>query len=248
MTKEELLKSLQEMALSLKSDKATEVTAQSRRAELKEIEEKRELLNFQIRELEKKLADDSNYPSFTLIKDQSRIFDLRSKIGTVESDIKQNEADVTKNDQSILFINGEIEACTALLSEAQNDLDKYGQELRNLGENPDPEQEQKILKKLNDTREARAWLESQMAIYSADLRELNTTKDNLLKRKENLASMQSRYQTLLDSANEIDEKNSQTQIDTVKKEADERKLLQLRSVVESFDKRENYISFDLPIE
>ena len=49
MTKEELLKRLQEMALSLKSDKATEVTAESRRAELKEIEEKRELLNFQIR-------------------------------------------------------------------------------------------------------------------------------------------------------------------------------------------------------
>ena len=147
MTKEELLKRLQEMALSLKSDKATEVTAESRRAELKEIEEKRELLNFQIRELEKKLADDSNYPSFTLISDQSRIFDLKSKIGTVESDIKQNEADMTKNDQNILFINGEIEACTALLSEAQNDLDRYGQELRNLGENPDPEQEQKILKK-----------------------------------------------------------------------------------------------------
>ena len=248
MTREELLQQLKEMSLFLQQDEAAKVTAESREEELKNIETQRELLNFQIKELEARLADDSNYASFTLFRNQARIYDLNSKLGKLNGDIIQNESDISENDRRIDYINGEIEACNALLSESQNDLDQYGYELRNLGENPDPEKEQEIMRKIASAREAIDYLKSESSMFTTELSELSASKDNLLKRKDSLINSQERYQKLLDSANEREKKDSETQIDVVKKEADKRKLLQLQSVVESFNNREAYVSFNLPLE
>ena len=248
MTRDELLQQLKEMSSSLTYDSATKITADSRDEEVKSIEEQRELLSFQIKELEARLADDNNYSSFTLFRNQARIYDLNSKISKINSDIVQNEADMTECEQRISHINSEIEACNALLSESQNDLEQYSSELRSLGENPDPIKEQEVLRKLASAREDIDWLKSEFAILSTELEDSNTTKKDLLQRKDNLESSQERYQKLLTSVKEREAKDSETKIDTAKKEADQRKLLQLRSVVESFNNREAYVSFDLPIE
>ena len=248
MTRDELLQRLRDISSSLEYDDAVKTTAESRDKEIKNIEQQRELLSFQIRDLQTKLADYSNYASFTLFRNQAKIYDLNSKLNKISTDIAQNEADITENDQRIDYINREIEAYNALLSEEQRNLEKYSYDLRSLGENPDSRQEQEILTKMASARESIAYLRSEFSIFSDELDGLNQAKENLLKRKDNLSSSQSRYQILLDSVKKRDEKDSQTKIDTVKKAADQRKLLQLQSCLESFNNRAAYISFDLPLE
>ena len=168
MTKEELLQQLKEMSELLKQDSAVKVTAESREEELKKIEEQRELLNFQIKELEVKLADDNNYGSFTLFRNQSRIYDINTKISKINADIIQNDSDVTENEHRIEYINGEIEACNALLSEAQKALEQYGYELRSLGENPDPKKEQEITHIMASYRDSIDYLKSEYDIFSTE--------------------------------------------------------------------------------
>ena len=135
MTKDELLRQLREIAENLKYDKVTTITTKNRDEELKNIQNQRDVLLFQAKELENKLANDENYQDFSYIKNQSKIYDYGVRLDRANEEIAQNEANIMSNNNRIDFVNREIAACTALLSEAQNNLDQYGVELRNLGNN-----------------------------------------------------------------------------------------------------------------
>lgn len=248
MTRENILEKLKEISSMLQQDEATKITAKSREEELKKLNEQRELLNFQIKELDAKLNDDNNYLSYTYIRNQSRIYDINYNLSKVNANIIQNENEILENDHRIEYINREIEACNALLSEAQRDLDKHNFDLRSLGESPSSEQEQEVMAKLVSAREMVEYLKNELDSFSAELEELTSGKDNLLNRRESLIKTQERNQKLLDSANLRELKESKAPIDVVKKNADERKLLQLQSAVESINNREAYVSFDFPIE
>ena len=65
MTKDELLKQLKEIADNLKYDKVTTITSKNRDEELKKIQNQRDVLLYQAKELENKLSDDENYQDFS---------------------------------------------------------------------------------------------------------------------------------------------------------------------------------------
>lgn len=131
MTKEELLSKLKELQENLKHDDNFETEQKSRERELIDISSQREILTNDIRNLEQKLANDENYISFTYIKNQSKIYDLESKLDKITEEKAQNDADIAYNNHRIGLINSEIEAGNYLLSEAQKELEEYGKEFRN---------------------------------------------------------------------------------------------------------------------
>ncbi len=247
MTKEELLSKLKEMAENLKYDKATSITADNREKELKNIEKQRELLKLQARELEIKLSNDENYQDFSYIKNQSKIYDYNSRIDKINEELLQNETNKQNNNNRIDYINREISACNALLSEAQKRLEQYGYELRSLGENPTPEQDKEVMSKLASAREDIGYLKSEMELYNTELADLTANNEELNRRANTLGNSKDRYIKLLDSV-QTRENKAKNNIDQAKKDKDKIKLLQMQGAIDAFNNREEFISFDFPIE
>ncbi len=247
MTKDELLRQLREIAENLKYDKATTINSKNRDAELKNIQNQREMLKIQAKELESKLSNDENYQDFSFIKNQSKIYDYSTRLEKTSEEIAQNEANIMSNNNRIDFVNKEIAACTALLSETQKKLDQYGFELRSLGENPTPEQDNEILGKLSSAREDMEYLKKELEMFNSELDFLNINKEDLNKRRATLSNTNDRYTKLLESVKNR-ENNVKDNIDHKKKDNDYKKLLQIQASIDAFNNREQYISFDFPIE
>ena len=247
MTKEELLSKLREISDNLNHDNATKITEDTREQELKDLQTKREMLRLEARELERKLSDDQNYQDFSYIKNQSKIYDYNARLDKISEEIAQNEADRISNNSRIEYINKEVAACNALLSETQKRLEQYGVELRNLGENTDLEKDKEIADKMVSAREDISYLKSEMDLLNAELLDLNTNKDELSKRANTLSNSSERYSKLLETIKSKEENTNDT-IDHNKKNADQRKLLQLQASIDAVSNREAYISFDFPIE
>ena len=247
MTKDELLRQLREIAENLKYDKVTTITTKNRDEELKNIQNQRDVLLFQAKELENKLSNDENYQDFSYIKNQSKIYDYGVRLDRANEEIAQNEANILSNNNRIDFVNREIAACTALLSEAQNNLDQYGVELRNLGNNPTPEQDSEVINKISSAREDMDYLKAELEMYNNELENLNENKEELNKRANTLSKTKEGYTKLLEDS-KAKEKNVKDNIDHTKKDNDYRKLLQIQASIDAFNNREEYISFDFPIE
>ena len=248
MTKDELLTKLREFRENLKYEDNLQSEKQSREKELDNISSHREILMNDIRNLEQKLSDDENYISFTYIKNQSKIYDLQTKLDKIMEEKAQNEADISYNNYRIGLIHGEIEAGNSLLSEAQKELEEYGKEFRNLGTNPNPEDDNRIKQKMDKVRKDIDWLMKELDSLNQELDELSQHNRDLDKNATRLISNENRYQKLLDNVKERDQIDAKDNIDHVKKDEDQRKLLKLQSIVDSFNNREKYLSFDLPLE
>ena len=247
MTKDELLRQLREIAENLKYDKVTTITSKNRDSELTNIQNQRAMLKLQAKELEDKLSNDENYQDFSYMKNQAKIYDYSTRIEKTSEEITQNEANILSNSNRIDFVNREIAACTALLSESQKNLDRYGFELRSLGENPTQEQDNEILNKLSSTREDIEYLKQELEMFNSELESLNINKEELNRRKATLSNNNDRYTKLLESVKNR-ENSIKDNVDHKKKDSDYRKLLQIQAAIDSFNNREQYISFDFPIE
>ncbi len=247
MTKDELLRQLREIADNLKYDKVTTITSRNRDEELKNIQNQRDVLIYQAKELENKLSNDENYQDFSYMKNQTKIYDYGARLDKISEEIAQNEANVLSNNNRIEFLDREIAACTALLSEAQNNMDQYGVELRNLGNNPTPEQDKEVMDKISNAREDMDYLKTELEMLNRELETLNQNKEELSKRAATLSKTKDGYSKLLDGAKEK-EKSSKDNINHAKKDDDYRKLLQIQASIDAFNNREEYISFDFPIE
>ena len=248
MNKEELLAALKEMAETLENDKSTSLANESNEKEQIQIENQVEILNIQIRDLEAKLADDDNYRKFNFIRNHSKIYDLEAKLRKNDEDFVKIDADVLSIQSRLNIVNGEIEVCNELLSEAQRDLDQAGVQFRNLGENPNPEEEKIVRQKMESAREDIEIVRVELNNYIQEREELMANLSNLEKRKSSLPEQKNRYQSLLDNVKKRDQEDSLTSIDIAKKSADERKLAQLKSIVQAYNDREKYISFNFPVE
>ena len=113
MTRDELLNQLREMANTLKYDQVISITADTRDKELKNIQNQREMLKLQVKQLENKLSNDENYQDFSYINNQSKIYDYNTRIDKTNEEIAQNEANRMSNNNRIDFVNREIAACNA---------------------------------------------------------------------------------------------------------------------------------------
>ncbi len=247
MRKDQLLKRLKEMLDAVNNDKVTEAAKKSKDEELDKIQKQREMLNYEIQELKTKLEDDSNYQDFSYMKNQAKIYDYNYRIGKIEEEIAQNEANKVSNENRINAVTKEIEASKALLSEAQKDLERYSAELRRLGNNPTPEQDKKVLGKIAEARAGIQFVKNELNQYNDEMKDLLTSKKQINQRLETLANSKDRYNALLNSIVEMENSKKDT-IDKTKKESDQRKLLQLQATVKAFTGREEYLSFDFPIE
>lgn len=248
MNREELLAALKEMAEMLENDKSTSLAAESNDKEKRKIENQVEVLNAQIKDLEAKLADDNNYRNFNYIRNHSKIYDYESKLRKNEETSKRIDAEMLTTQSRLNIVNSEIEVCNELLSEAQRELEQASVQFRNLGENPNPEEEKIVRQKMDSAREDIEIVRTELSNYTQEREELMLSITNFENRKSSLADQNKRYQILLENIKKRDQEDSEVSIDVVKKSADERKLAQLKSIVQSYNNREKYISFDLPIE
>ena len=230
MTKEVLLQRLNEIYLGLNYENQEEG----------QLEDSRKLLELKIRQLEIKIADDANYTVFTLFRSHDNITSQLNKIGI---NLLRNESAITENSQRINYINSEIEAYYAILSEEQKKLEQYKTELKKLNES-DSKRKQ-ILNLIEQTNEKIKNLELDFALLSVELNGLNLIKENLLEQKRLLEDSQKRCNDLLNSAKENCEKSA---IDTAKKEKDQTKLFQLKDLLLVVGNRENFVYFELPLK
>lgn len=247
MRKDQLLKRLKEMLDAVNNDKVTEAAKKSKDEELDKIQQQREMLNYEIQELKTKLEDDSNYQDFSYMRNQAKIYDYNYRIGKIEEEIAQNEANKISVENRINAVTKEIEASKALLSEEQKNLERFGVELRSLGNNPTPEEDKKVLDKIAEARAGIQFIKNELSQYNDEMKDLLSNKKQISQRLDTLANSKERYSALLNSVEEI-EKNKKDTIDKNKKENDQRKLLQLQATVKSFNNREEYLSFDFPTE
>ena len=247
MRKDQLLKRLKEMLDAVNHDKVLDVAQKSKEEELDKINKQREMLNFEIQELKTKLEDDSNYQDFSYMKNQTKIYDYNYRIGKIEEELAQNEVNKMNNENRISAVTREIEASKALLSEEQKNLERYSAELRKLGNNPTPEQDKQILDKIAEARAGIQFVKNEISQYNEEMKDLLANKKQINQRLETLSNSKDRYNALLNSIKEI-EANKKDTIDKNKKENDQRKLLQLQATVKSFSGREEYLSFDFPLE
>ena len=241
MNKEELLTALKEMQEMLKNDKSSNLAQESSKKEKIEIDDQILILNAQIRDLEAKLADDDNYRKFNYMRNLSKIYDYESKIRKNEETSVKLDAEILSNQSRLNIVNSEIEVCNELLSEAQRELDQAGVEFRNLGKNPSPEEEKSVRQKMESAREDIEIVRIELNNYTQEREELMSNIANLEGRKSILPEQKNRYQNLLENAKKADEKDSKSSVDLAKKSADERKLAQLKSIVQTYNNRKEYI-------
>ena len=242
--KEEILTRLKEMLSNLKIDKVTSITAENRDSELKKINSQRELLEFQAKELELKLSNNENYQDFSYMKNQLKIYDYKTRISQIDEEIATNEASKKRNNARIKYINREIDSNNALLSEAKNYLEQ-GERIRQTGDVSNVEAG--IWTKISSSREDILKIETELQRLNSELNDLNESKEQLNRRSKTLSNSKERYLKLLESVQER-ENNAKNNIDKAKKQEDERKLLQIQASIEAFNNREEYISFDFPLE
>lgn len=247
MRKDQLLKRLKEMLDAVNHDKVLDVAQKSKDEELDKISKQREMLNFEIQELRTKLEDDSNYQDFSYMRNQTKIYDYSHRVGKIEEEIAQNEVNRMSNENRINSVTKEIEASKALLSEEQKNLERYSAELRKLGNNPTPEQDKQVLDKIAEARAGIQFVKNEINQYNEEMKDLLANKKQINQRLETLSNSKDRYNALLNSIKEI-EANKKDTIDKNKKENDQRKLLQLQATVKAFSGREEYLSFDFPLE
>jgi len=242
MTKEQLIERLSQFVNYLDNDK----TLTDNSEEIKEIEKSRQKLIFEANLLERKLQDDSNYQSFNYIKNQSKKYDYEVKIASLEQNQLQIKADTKNDNYRLNVLEVEISSTNSLLSQEQKELEELGVAYRALGENPTKDDEEKITSRMQYHRENITWLMSELNNFTKEQDELRKTIEENNKRLEELDNYKNRYQVLLDEINEND--LNDTKIDQIKKENDERKLLELKALINSFNHREDYLSFNLSLE
>ena len=246
MSKEELLSKLKEMFEVLNDDKTNQLVEEDAKKELKEIQKGRQELIFDANMLKQKLSDDNNYLSFMYMRNNSRIFDLENKMKSLEQRQVENKTNILEITNRINYINGEIEACNSLLSDEQRSLDELGRQFRLLKENESPELEEQIKSRMEYHRSGINYLMNELNSYTQEKDELTASLEQYNSNTATIESMKQRYNNLLEELKQ--RANEPSGIDYVKKEKDERKLLQLEAIINSFNNREQYISFDLSSE
>lgn len=241
--KEELLEKLSEMKQALNSSTKEEIEK-----ELQQIENNRNNINFDITELELKLSDDSNYPSFTYMRNQTRIYDCKEKLANLEQEKLENNAKISLANARVNYLEGEISACNELLSEDQNALEELGRQLRSLGETPDEELANKITEEINYHRSNITYLMNELNYYEEERKENVNNLNSYNSKAPQLEDEITKFNDLLVDLNNQEEIDSKNLIDNDKKQQDEEKLKQLKQQIDVLNSRYDYLSYDVSSE
>lgn len=241
--KEELLEKLSEMKQALNSSTKEEIEK-----ELQQIENNRNNINFDITELELKLSDDSNYPSFTYMRNQTRIYDCKEKLANLEQEKLENNAKISLANARVNYLEGEISACNELLSEDQNALEELGRQLRSLGETPDEELANKITEEINYHRSNITYLMNELNYYEEERKENVNNLNSYNSKAPQLEDEITKFNDLLVDLNNQEEVDSKNLIDNDKKQQDEEKLKQLKQQIDVLNSRYDYLSYDVSSE
>ena len=208
--------------------------------ELENLNISKKIVENEIAKLEEKISDNSNYPVFDYINTRSKINNIDRTLTSLSEKMVSNDSIVDNENTSIQLLDSEIEKLNAQISETQQQLDDIGRKLRSLGENPDKGLEEEYSKSLQEKRENLTNLNDELEACEENKKSSLDSVEKLKDSNRQLAELINRYDKLKENLNER-EKNKEG-YDKSKKRLDENRLVELKSILDAINSRNNYIN------
>jgi hypothetical protein len=241
MTNEELLEQLKQISDLMANDKVIE--ASENNAEMNNLVDQKEILEKQISELELKLSDDKNYPSFNYLSNRAKLDRVKRSIEDLTLKQERNEANISNDTIKVSQIDLDIESCNEHISQYEQQIDEIGRKLRSLGENPDKDLDKQYSNELKEKREILNELRKELSVYTAERENLANGINSMTEINKTIPASIEKYKELEKTIKETEVEETKRPFDKEKKHNDEVNLAEMKKSLKSIEDSIEYTKY-----